>query len=76
MEKQYIMTERAHFMCPNMNFGILVRLNGAFDEKKLFDMDIFKDLAEKKAAMEKEKEDSRKKFFLLISTNSIIYQCM
>lgn len=34
MEKQYVASERAHFMCPNMNFGILVRLNGVFDENK------------------------------------------
>ena len=26
MERQYIRSERAHFMCPNMHFGIVVRI--------------------------------------------------
>lgn len=27
MSKQYIITERAHFMCPNMHFGILISID-------------------------------------------------
>ncbi|MDD6034036.1 MAG: hypothetical protein PUC47_11260 [Oscillospiraceae bacterium] len=40
MERAYLTTERAHFMCPNMHFGILIELNapaisalGGFDSK-------------------------------------------
>jgi len=32
MKRQYIVSERAHFMCPNMHFGIVMELNKAFDE--------------------------------------------
>lgn len=35
MERQYILSERAHFMCPNMNFGMLMKIDGAMDEIKL-----------------------------------------
>lgn len=35
MHKQYLVTERAHLMCPNMQFGILVKINATFDEGKL-----------------------------------------
>lgn len=35
MERQYLYTERAHLMCPNMNFGIVSEINGFFDEKKI-----------------------------------------
>lgn len=34
MERQYIMSERAHFMCPNMNFGMLIELAGAYDGER------------------------------------------
>ena len=37
MKKQYIRSERAHFMCPNMHFGIMIKLSAAFDEAKLRD---------------------------------------
>lgn len=37
MKKQYIRSERAHFMCPNMHFGIIIELSAAFDEAKLRD---------------------------------------
>lgn len=33
MEKQYIVTERAHFMCPNMHFGMLLALDAPYEEK-------------------------------------------
>ena len=35
MERNYLYTERAHLMCPNMNFGIVTELNSSFDEKKI-----------------------------------------
>lgn len=35
MEKQYIVTERAHFMCPNMHFGILLELDAPYEEKRV-----------------------------------------
>lgn len=37
MKKPYIRSERAHFMCPNMHFGIIIELSAAFDEAKLRD---------------------------------------
>lgn len=37
MKKQYIRSERAHFMCPNMHFGIMMELSADFDEAKLRD---------------------------------------
>lgn len=35
MERQYVRSERAHFMCPNMHFGILVKVNGLYDAVKV-----------------------------------------
>ncbi len=35
MERQYVRSERAHFMCPNMHFGILVKVNGLYDAAKV-----------------------------------------
>ena len=37
MEKQYIRSERAHFMCPNMHFGILVSIKEKLDIHKIKD---------------------------------------
>lgn len=34
-ERQYIASERAHLMCPNMNFGMLFRIDGEYDELRL-----------------------------------------
>ncbi len=35
MKQQYLLTERAHFMCPNMHFGICMELQTAYDAHKL-----------------------------------------
>lgn len=35
MEKQYICSERAHFMCPNMHFGILADIKGKLNAEKI-----------------------------------------
>lgn len=35
MERQYIRTERAHFMCPNMHFGIVVRIAAEYELEKV-----------------------------------------
>lgn len=32
MERQYILSERAHFMCPNMHFGILMEVEKNYDK--------------------------------------------
>ncbi len=32
--RQYLLTERAHLMCPNMQFGIQVKLKADYDEKR------------------------------------------
>lgn len=34
MERQYLFTERAHLMCPDMTFGIAASVHGGFDAKK------------------------------------------
>lgn len=34
---QYIITERAHLMCPNMNFGILCSINQKYSYKQISD---------------------------------------
>lgn len=35
MVRQYLYTERAHLMCPNMNFGIVCEVNSPFDENRI-----------------------------------------
>ena len=35
MERQYFYTERAHLMCPNMNFGIVCEVNSPFNENRI-----------------------------------------
>jgi len=35
MKRQYIITERAHFMCPNMHFGMQVELPAEYDRDKV-----------------------------------------
>ena len=37
MSRQYLYTERAHLMCPNMNFGIVVEIRRPFDENRIRD---------------------------------------
>ena len=32
MKRQYLITERAHFMCPNMHFGILMEIEKEYDK--------------------------------------------
>jgi NRPS condensation-like uncharacterized protein len=33
--RQYLFTERAHYMCPNMHFGLMLRLKGDYDAGKV-----------------------------------------
>ena len=33
--KNYVYTERAHFMCPNMHFGIMAKIESNYDEGQL-----------------------------------------
>lgn len=33
--KNYVYTERAHFMCPNMHFGIMAKIESNYDERQL-----------------------------------------
>ena len=35
MTRQYLYTEQAHLMCPNMNFGIVCEVNSPFDENRI-----------------------------------------
>ena len=37
MKRQYLVTERAHFMCPNMHFGILMEIEKEYDDKSVKD---------------------------------------
>lgn len=34
-DRNYVFTERAHFMCPNMHFGIMAKIECNYDEKRL-----------------------------------------
>lgn len=34
-DKNYVYTERAHFMCPNMHFGIMAKIESNYDEEQL-----------------------------------------
>ncbi|HPR97239.1 MAG TPA: hypothetical protein PK466_12990 [Thermotogota bacterium] len=44
MDKQYLLTERAHLMCPNMHFGILFSINKKYDIKRI--KNVIKSLSE------------------------------
>lgn len=35
MKRQYLITERAHFMCPNMHFGMLLELEKQYQKEKV-----------------------------------------
>ncbi len=35
LQRQYVCSERAHFMCPNMSFGILITLEAEYDIEKI-----------------------------------------
>ncbi|MBE5926347.1 MAG: hypothetical protein E7270_05225 [Lachnospiraceae bacterium] len=35
MNKQYVKSERAHFMCPNMHFGILLEVKNEYNKAKV-----------------------------------------
>ena len=35
MRRQYLLTERAHFMCPNMHFGMLLEIEKEYKEDKI-----------------------------------------
>ncbi len=34
-DRNYVYTERAHFMCPNMHFGIMEKIESNYDEEQL-----------------------------------------
>ena len=34
-DRNYVFTERAHFMCPNMHFGIMAKIESNYDEERL-----------------------------------------
>ncbi len=34
-DRNYVYTERAHFMCPNMHFGIMAKVKSNYDEEQL-----------------------------------------
>ena len=34
-DRNYVYTERAHFMCPNMHFGIMAKIESNYEEEKL-----------------------------------------
>lgn len=34
-DRNYVYTERAHFMCPNMHFGIMAKIESNYDEEQL-----------------------------------------
>lgn len=44
MDRQYIVTERAHFMCPYMHFGILFSIDKKYDKNRI--RDVIRNLSE------------------------------
>lgn len=34
-DRNYVYTERAHFMCPDMHFGIMAKMESSYDEERL-----------------------------------------
>ncbi|MCR4690539.1 MAG: hypothetical protein K5739_04270 [Lachnospiraceae bacterium] len=42
-ERKYLYTERAHYMCPNMHFGIVAEIEAEFDAKRIIEsIDVLK----------------------------------
>ncbi len=42
-DRKYLYTERAHYMCPNMHFGIVAEIGAEFDANKIFEsIDVLK----------------------------------
>ncbi len=37
MKKQYILSERAHFMCPNMYFGMIMEIEKEYDKQSVYE---------------------------------------
>lgn len=37
VERQYVITERAHLMCPNMHFALLIKIDAAYERAKVKD---------------------------------------
>lgn len=37
VEKKYLYTERAHYMCPNMHFGIVAEIGAEFDANRIIE---------------------------------------
>lgn len=75
MKKQYILSERAHFMCPNMNFGILMKIDGEYDEDKF--LDTLEKLAEAHPflrALVAYEDQSDKMFYDVSETSKIAYE--
>ena len=35
MKKQYVISERAHFMCPNMHFGMLMEIEKNIEKQNV-----------------------------------------
>ncbi|MDO5558148.1 MAG: hypothetical protein Q4F95_00965 [Oscillospiraceae bacterium] len=74
MEKQYLLTERTHFMCPNMHFGILFKIKAAYEhERFLSAMDALSSahpfLTSKTAADE---EDPQKLYYKVSDRSEVI----
>ena len=36
-DRKYLFTERAHYMCPNMHFGIMAKIGAKFDESRIIE---------------------------------------
>ncbi|MCR5684907.1 MAG: hypothetical protein K6G81_05720 [Lachnospiraceae bacterium] len=34
-DRKYLYTERAHYMCPNMHFGIMAEIGAEFDANRI-----------------------------------------
>ena len=72
MKRQYLVTERAHYMCPNMHFGMLLEVEKIFEEKRV--QDTLHRMAEAhpflKARIAKE-EDSEQLYYKIFADSQI-----
>ena len=62
--KKYLYTERAHYMCPNMHFGIIANIGKEFDEERLIEsIEALKAAHPLLASLISEEEGTRKIFY-------------
>ncbi len=71
-KKQYVITERAHFMCPNMHFGIKAKMVTAYDLSKVrHTLDLLANAHPFLKSLIKTEDTTRKLFYEYVSEMQI-----